>query len=92
MNRCNRLPARLIAALCFALAGLSLTLAPGAHAQGMQRSAPKDVVLGRMTVTAPPQVTLDGKPDRLSPASRIRDPHVVRPASLSHAGPRSGPR
>ena len=40
--------------------------------RGFVREAPKDVVRGRLTVTAPPQVTLDGKPDRLSPGSRIR--------------------
>ena len=44
-----------------------------ASAQGIRREAPKDVVLGKMVVTAPPQITLDGKPDRLSPGSRIRD-------------------
>jgi hypothetical protein len=44
-----------------------------AHGEGIRREAPKDVVLGRLVVTAPPQVTMDGKPDRLSPGSRIRD-------------------
>ena len=44
-----------------------------AFAQGIRREAPKDVVLGRMSVTAPPQIALDGKPDQLSPGSRIRD-------------------
>ena len=74
MNRCNPPLARLLGALCLALAGLSfVALVPTVQAQGIQRSAPKDVVLGRMTVTAPPEVTLDGKPDRLSPGSRIRD-------------------
>ena len=73
MNRCNPLLARLMAAACFALAGVSFTAARDAHAQGIQRSAPADVVLARMTVTVPPQLTLDGKPDRLSPGSRIRD-------------------
>jgi hypothetical protein len=53
--------------VCLALVG------GAALAQGIQRSAPKDVVLGRMVVTAPPEITLDGKPDRLSPGSRIRD-------------------
>jgi hypothetical protein len=48
-------------------------LAASALAQGIQRSAPKDVVLGRLAVTAPPEITLDGKPDRLSPGARIRD-------------------
>jgi len=56
------------------VAGLPLAFfSPPASAQGIQRSAPKDVVLGRMVVTAPPEVTLDGKADRLSPGSRIRD-------------------
>jgi hypothetical protein len=54
------------------LAGSAL-LASIASAQGIQRDAPKDVVLGQLVVTAPPQVTIDGKPDRLSPGSRIRD-------------------
>jgi hypothetical protein len=48
-------------------------LAGIAAAQGIHREAPKDVVLGQLVVTAPPQVTLDGKPDRLSPGSRIHD-------------------
>ena len=62
MNRCFR-----FLLLCLAL------VAGSAFAQGLQRSAPKDVVLGRIAVTAPPQITLDGKPDRLSPGARIRD-------------------
>src|SRR5512140_2138784 len=51
----------------------SALLAGLAVAQGMRREAPKDVVLGQLVVTTPPEVTLDGKPDRLSPGSRIRD-------------------
>ncbi|MDP3761607.1 MAG: hypothetical protein Q8R01_13950 [Ramlibacter sp.] len=61
MNRC-----RFIFIALALLAGL-------ASAQGIRREAPKDVVLGKMVVTAPPQVTMDGKPDQLSPGSRIRD-------------------
>ncbi len=55
------------------LLAASALLAAAALAQGIRREAPKDVVLGRLVVTAPPQVTMDGKPDRLSPGSRIRD-------------------
>jgi hypothetical protein len=74
MNRCPRTLARFFLAACLALAGLSPFLAPDALAQGIQRSAPKDVVLGQLFVTAtPPVITMDGKPDRLSPGSRIRD-------------------
>ena len=71
MNRCPR--SRVRAVLGAALASLFLICTISAFAQGMQRDAPKDVVLGRIVVTAPPEITLDGKPDRLSPGSRIRD-------------------
>ena len=52
---------------------VSTLLAGIAAAQGIRREAPKDVVLGQLVVTAPPQVTVNGKPDRLSPGSRIHD-------------------
>ena len=55
------------------LVAASALLAALAFGQGIRREAPKDVVLGRMVVTAPPQVTIDAQPDRLSPGSRIRD-------------------
>lgn len=71
MNRCMK--SRVGTAFAAVLAGLLLTFAIGAAAQGIRREAPKDVVLGKMVVTAPPEITLDGKPDRLSPGSRIRD-------------------
>ncbi len=70
MNRCTR--SRALTAYAAVIAGLFFTIS-AAFAQGIQRDAPKDVVLARMVVTAPPEVTLDGKPDRLSPGSRIRD-------------------
>lgn len=55
---------------------LTATLLAGtatALAQGIVRTAPADVKPGRMIVTAPPEITLNGKPDRLSPGSRIRN-------------------
>jgi len=36
------------------------------------RSAPADVKPARLTVTAPPLISLNGQPDRLSPGARIR--------------------
>jgi hypothetical protein len=72
MNRCIKSRARRAFFPFFALAGWWLC-SPSTWAQGMRREAPKDVVLGQLVVTAPPQITLDGKPDRLSPGSRIRD-------------------
>ncbi len=64
MNRCTK---TLVFSLAL-LAGLAQ-----AQAQTLTREAPKDVKPGRLVVTAPPIITLDGKPDRLSPGSRIRD-------------------
>ena len=53
-------------------AALSLAAA-AAFAQGIVREAPKDVKPGRITVTAPPEVTLNGQAERLSPGARIRN-------------------
>jgi hypothetical protein len=76
MNRCHGKRARLAAALFAALAGLPFALPSTANAQTqptMQRVVPRDVVLGRMVVTQPPVILMNGKPDRLSPGSRIRN-------------------
>jgi hypothetical protein len=62
MNRCMN-------AFLFCLALLAGTV----HAEGFVREAPKDVKPGRMVVMLPPQITMDGKADRLSPGARIRD-------------------
>ena len=76
MTRCtrsrNRAAAHAFAALAL-LTGTLTSLPPPATAQGIVREAPKDVRPGRLVVTAAPQITLDGKPDRLSPGARIRD-------------------
>jgi hypothetical protein len=54
--------------------GAVLLSAPAAsHAQGIQREAPKDVLLAKMSVGLPPEIEINGQPDRLSPGSRIRD-------------------
>lgn len=72
---------------CFSLLLLCLAFAAGAaFAQGIQRSAPKDVVLAHMSVTLPPDIALDGKPDRLSPGARIRDLNNMLVLSGSLAG------
>jgi hypothetical protein len=73
MNRCPRTLARFWLAAGLALAALCISLPTAAPAQGIKREAPKDVLLGQMIVTQPPIITLNGKPDRLSPGSRIRD-------------------
>jgi hypothetical protein len=73
MNRCIESRGRAALLACALLAGLTLFPNLPAAAQGFAREAPKDVVLGRLVVTAPPQVTMNGKPDQLSPGARIRD-------------------
>jgi hypothetical protein len=55
-------------ALGFALLGLSAL----ASAQIGPRPFPSGVARGTLVVTYPPVVQLNGKPDRLSPGSRIR--------------------
>src|SRR3954464_1108485 len=57
------------AAALLAVAGFSHAQAPSQ----VGRQAPADVTPAVMTVTAPPEITLNGKPDRLSPGARIRD-------------------
>jgi len=71
MNRCTR--RRAGTAFAAVLTGLLISMTFSASGQGIRREAPKDVVLGKMVVTDPPQITVDGKPDQLSPGSRIRD-------------------
>jgi hypothetical protein len=74
MNRCQSLRARIALAAFISLGVIASVqpLAAGAQ-ESMRREAPKDVVLGKMGVATPPDITIDGKPDRLSPGSRIRD-------------------
>ena len=87
MNRCTKSRAgSAFSAFLASLFLMFLTFAVTASAQGIQRDAPKDVVLGKLVVTAPPEVTLDGKPDRLSPGSRIRDTNNMLVLSGALAG------
>src|SRR5690349_10214727 len=75
MNRCPSKRAQFALAALLALPLWLVALAPAdATAQEtIRREAPKDVLLGKMTVDLPPVIHMDGKPDRLSPGSRIRD-------------------
>ncbi|MCY7370447.1 MAG: hypothetical protein LH479_06165 [Polaromonas sp.] len=88
MNRCLPSPAtlprslprrfqRLFAAALLAALGALPTLPAAAQPDPSVlptvRSFPATALRGRMTVTAPPEIVMDGKPDRLSPGARIRD-------------------
>jgi hypothetical protein len=86
MNRCH--PRRALLALAASLAfPVALYVAPQTAAAQLTivREAPKDVVLGKMTVLAAPSIEVDGKPDRLSPGARIRDVRnfLVLPGNLN---------
>jgi hypothetical protein len=72
MNRCQQ-GARLALASLLAVFVLLATSVPAAAQESLRRDAPRDVVLGKMTVELPPVIQMDGKADRLSPGSRIRD-------------------
>src|ERR1700741_3486876 len=88
MNRCHTMRARLALAALLALPVSLAALAPlqASAQEAIRREAPKDVVLGKMTVELPPVIQIDGKPDRLSPGSRIRDTRNMLVLSGALAG------
>jgi hypothetical protein len=79
-NTMNRCTPHLMAALILLAASASL-VSPSALAQTSQagesqpgvRQFPKAALRGEMMVLAPPIISMDGKADRLSVGSRIRD-------------------
>ncbi|SFC02242.1 hypothetical protein SAMN05216344_107105 [Polaromonas sp. OV174] len=75
MNRCAP---PLMAALFLLAASTSLLSLPAAaqandEATPKVRPFPKNALRGEMVVLNPPMISMDGKADRLSPGSRIRD-------------------
>ncbi|WP_296914710.1 hypothetical protein [Polaromonas sp.] len=75
MNRCTSQLLHLIAALLLASSFASLpALAQSEAAVDTLpgRQFPKTVSRGELVVLTPPEITLDGKPERLSPGARIR--------------------
>jgi hypothetical protein len=75
MNRCTTIPYLSLRRPQHWLLALALSvLALGASAQAMVRGFPPNALRGTLVITAAPEITLDGKPDRLSPGARIRNP------------------
>jgi hypothetical protein len=73
MNRCTPFLSRhLIAALLLAAASLPALAQSEAGDTLPGRQFPKAVLRGDMVVLTPPEITMDGKPERLSPGARIR--------------------
>lgn len=73
MKRCFSLP--MLAVLCLSLVIGLLAMAADASAQMATRQFPPKVLRGVMTVTAPPEVMINGTAMRLSPGVRIRGPN-----------------
>lgn len=77
MNRCTLAPRRAVsltpARVGRLLLVLMLGISPLAQAEALPRAFPDTALRGKMTVTQPPDITLDGQPARLSPGSRIRN-------------------
>ena len=73
-------------AACAVLAGATAIFPSQADAQALRRDVPADVRLGSLVITQPPDVTLDGKPDRLSPGARIRNTNNLLLLSGSAVG------
>ncbi|MBD3893103.1 hypothetical protein [Hydrogenophaga sp.] len=84
MNRClitaQRTPRRAL------LAGAALVLAASAAAQAPARPFPEQALRAELVVLQPPEITLNGKPDRLSPGARIHDPRQLQVLSGSLVG------
>lgn len=75
MNRCEKNPwPRLAAALALGLAAAATLLPAPTHAQA-QRLFPHGVQRGQISFGDPPQVLLDGRPERLAPGARVRNEH-----------------
>ncbi|MES2973778.1 MAG: hypothetical protein V4757_09215 [Pseudomonadota bacterium] len=72
MNRCKTYLRTLLLAACTLGALAPLAATAQTNNSGV-REFPKAALRGKLVVTAPPEVTLNGKADRLSPGSRIRN-------------------
>ena len=72
--------------LCVLVCATGSGLGNLSQAQGTPRSFPPDALRGRLLVTQPPDVTLNGQPARLSPGARIRGQNNLLVLSGSLAG------
>ncbi|HQS30736.1 MAG: hypothetical protein B7X59_07100 [Polaromonas sp. 39-63-203] len=71
MNRCTfRYAATLLLTAAALSAWPALAQTDGAP---VVREFPKTALRGEMVVLAPPEISMDGKPDRLAPGARLRD-------------------
>ena len=88
MNRCLRalhFPAALVSAL---LIGTCSLVSWPAAAQSQVRQFPAAALRGTFEVTAPPNVLINGQPERMSPGARIKGPNNLLVLSASLVGQR----
>ena len=72
MNRCTfRLAASVLLAFSAALGGLPAAAQDVGDPPAV-RDFPKNALRGQLVVLAPPEISMDGKPDRLAPGARLR--------------------
>lgn len=72
MNRCTF---RLVANFLLAFSATLACLPAAAQGYGdipAVRDFPKNALRGQLVVLAPPEISMDGQPDRLSPGARLR--------------------
>lgn len=74
MNRCQHRAKSLFLIANFVLLTGAIGLFSSESSAQVVRGFPKAALRGTLVVTNPPDVLLDGRPDRLSPGSRIRSP------------------
>lgn len=75
MNRCST-RGRVLPALALGVALALAGLAPHAPVQAqVKRLLPAKTARGTIHFEAPPNVVVDGKPDRIAPGVRVRDEH-----------------
>ena len=72
-------------ATCALLTVASVLFSTNTLAQQV-RDFPATALRGKLVVQAPPQITLDGKPDQLSPGARIRNPQNMFVMSATLTG------
>lgn len=75
MNRCIRASSAAFSVAALALLAWALTgFCSELQAQESVREFPRNALRGLLVVDAPPDVRLDGRPDRLGPGARILGP------------------
>ncbi len=93
MNRCFKAPALRSSATLLAVGVLGCahfaSLAQSIpYAEPAVRPFPVAAIRAAMVVTQPPEIEIDGKPERLSPGARIRDANNMLVLSGSLVGKR----